>query len=300
MASPGLSAAAAAAAIPGAQNVVHIGDGGQKRVFRVDIAGVLYAAKFMRPTVQHLATSEVADDVSVVDDVTARATREVETMRQCRTPHLVKPGPIGLTPVTVNGELLLYFTEEFIDGAPLTTHLKAPTLMSPRDLVTLGAQVTHAIQELWGLQKIHRDVKPGNIMRRGATGDFVLLDMGLVFDLDDRSFSLGPVGTVAYFSPEQMDFRNRRSVLDFRSDTFSLGIVLYQMATRQHPFTAGATNSWEVLSNIQTVTPTSPKQLRPDLPDELNVIILRLLGKRPALRYRTPQMLIDALQNVPI
>ncbi|MBI1375132.1 MAG: hypothetical protein GC159_20630 [Phycisphaera sp.] len=89
-------------------------------------------------------------------------------------------------------------------------------------------------------------------------------------------------------------------MLDFRSDTFSLGIVLYLMATRQHPFAAGATNSWEVLTNIQRMTPAPPNQHRTDLPNELNAIILRLLGKRPSLRYRTPQMLLDALQSVPI
>jgi serine/threonine-protein kinase len=238
--------------------------------------------------------------VSLVDDVTARATREVETLRQCRTPHLVKPGPLGLTPVDIHGERLLYFTEEFIDGDPLTAVLEGGGTMSVHELVALGTQITLAIEELWGLNKIHRDIKPGNIMRRRSSETFVLLDMGLVFDLDDRSFSLGPVGTTAYFSPEQTDFRNRRSVLDFRSDTFSLGIVLYIMATRQHPFTARATNSWEVLMNIQTMAPPPPKQLRADLPDELSAVILRLLGKRPALRYRTTRMLLDALRSVPV
>ena len=301
MASPTLTPAQVVQAIPEATDVVHVADGGQKRVFRARIAGHIYAVKFMRPTVQEVAANpELAEEVSVVDDVTARATREVETMRQCKTPHLVKTGPIGLTAIELHGERLLYFTEEFIEGDTLTTYLNKIGQVSVRELVNLGTQITEAIQELWSLNKIHRDIKPGNIMRRQSTGEFVLLDMGLVFDLDDRSFSLGPVGTVAYFSPEQVDFRNRRSVLDFRSDTFSLGIVLYFMATRQHPFSAGAANSWEVLANIQTMAPTPPKDLRHDLPDELNSLILRLLGKRPSLRFRTPRKLLDALKNVPI
>lgn len=299
MASPMLTPQDVTAVIANVQDVVHIGDGGQKRVFRGNLDGTLYAIKFMRPTVQQVATAEIANEASLVDDVTARATREVETMRQCRTPHLVKQGPIGLTTVEINGERMLYFTEEFIDGATLATLLRDHGPLSVPDLVNLGTHVALAIQELWNLNRIHRDVKPGNIMCR-VTGEFILLDMGLVFDLDDRSFSLGPVGTTAYFSPEQVDFQNRRSVLDFRSDTFSLGIVLYLMATRQHPFAAGATNSWEVLTNIQRMTPAPPNQHRTDLPNELNAIILRLLGKRPSLRYRTPQMLLDALQSVPI
>jgi serine/threonine protein kinase len=278
----------------------HLADGGQKRVFRATIATAAYAVKFMRPTVQQVATAEVAEDVSVVDDVTARAAREVETMRQCETPHLVKPGPIGLTAAEVSGERLLYFTEEFIEGDNLRTHLEDTGPMSVRELARLATEMTLAIQELWSFRKIHRDVKPTNIMRRRDTGEFVLLDMGLVFDLDDRSFSLGPVGTLAYFSPEQTDFRNRRTVLDFRSDTFSLGIVLYLMATGQHPFTQGASNTWEVLNNIQTLVPVRPKQIRADLPDELDGIIVRLLGKRPALRYRTPQRLLGAIKEVSV
>lgn len=288
-----------AAAIPAARDVVHVSDGGQKRVFRANIEGTTYAVKFMRPTVKQISTPEVAVDQSVIDDVTARAEREVEIMKRCTTPHLVKQGPIGLTAIDLHGERFLYFTEEFIDGDSLQAHLNLNRVLDVSELVRLGTHVTLAIDELWSMKCIHRDVKPGNIMMR-KTGEFVLLDMGLVFDLDDESFSLGPVGTLAYFSPEQFDFRNRRSVLDFRSDTFSLGVVLYQMAARQHPFASGATNSWEILTNIQTQNPVPLHQLRGSIPDELNAIVMRLLGKRPALRYRTPKMLLDALRAVPL
>lgn len=297
MAGPTITTTDVTALIPEVSDVVHVSDGGQKRVFRAELDGVQYAIKFMQPTVQQWSAPDAAVDVSVVDDVTARAAREVETMRRCSSPHLVKQGPIGLTQVDLRGERLLYFTEEYIDGVTLAEHLRSRGTLDLPALKRLGYQVGLAIQELWGMNRIHRDVKPGNIMIR-ANGDFVLLDMGLVFDLDDRSFSLGPVGTIAYFSPEQFDFQNRRSVLDFRSDTFSLGIVLYQMATKQHPFAGGATNSWEVLTNIQRVNPPSPQLLRNDIPDDLDNVILRLLGKRPALRYRTPQMMLDALAAI--
>ncbi len=238
MASPNLTPADVTALIPQAGDVVHIGDGGQKRVFRAVIDGTVLAVKFMCPSVQQWGMQDSIGDPSILDDVTARATREVETMRRCRSPHLVKQGPIGLTTVDLRGERLLYFTEEFVDGTTLSGQLANGGMLDVSSLKRLGIHITLALQELWGMKCIHRDVKPGNIMMR-VDGAFVLLDMGLVFDLDDRSFSLGPVGTTAYFSPEQLDFQNRRSVLDFRSDTFSLGIVLYQMATRQHPFAAG-------------------------------------------------------------
>lgn len=301
MACPNISADDVARIIPAAGHIQHVADGGQKRVFRAEIAGVAYAVKFLRPNVQQFgADAQTAPDVSIVDDVTARAKREVETMGQCRTSSLVKLGPIRLTTVKWADDDLLYFTEEFIAGEPLNVYLRNHPRLPAAELVRLGTQIATAIDELWGLRKIHRDIKPGNIMRRQANGDFVLLDMGLVFDLDDKSYSLTPVGTLAYFSPEQVDFQNRRSVLDCRSDLFSLGLVLYEMATGQHPFLANAQNSWDVLRNIQHMRPVAPRDLRPDLPSALNDIILRLLGKRPALRYRRVSMLLDVLRTVPV
>ena len=162
----------------------------------------------------------------------------------------------------------------------------------------LGMHVADAIEALWTYKKIHRDIKPGNIMRRASNGDFVLLDMGLVFDLNDESWSVGPVGTPIYFSPEQMDFASRRQVLDFRSDFFSLGITLYQLATGTHPFTPNAQNTWDVMNNIKNKQPPTPHDLQSGIPQSLSDIIMRLLGKRPALRYRRISMLRNALAKV--
>ena len=108
---------------------------------------------------------------------------------------------------------------------------------------------------------------------------------------------MGPVGTHIYFSPEQMDFTNRRQVLDFRSDLFSLGITMYQLATGVHPFMGGAQNSWDVLNNIKNKQPDAPRTLNATLPEALSDIIMRMLAKRPALRYRRVSMLRDALSK---
>ncbi len=253
--------------------------------------------KFLRPNPKPLADQDA--DVSAqpvsLDDVTARTRREVATMKQCDSPHLVKIGPVELRSVKIGNEDLICFSEELIDGEPVKKLLKPnqPGL-SPQDLVQLGLHVSDAIEALWKHKKIHRDIKPGNIMRRKG-GEFVVLDMGLVFDLNDESWSMGPVGTHIYFSPEQMDFSNRRQVLDFRSDLFSLGITMYQLATGIHPFMGGAHNTWEVLNNIKNKQPDAPHTLNTALPEPLSEIIMRLLAKRPALRYRRISMLRDAL-----
>ena len=301
MACPNLTEAEVTAAIPGLLKVKYIGDGGQKRVFRATINGIVCAIKFMSPSVQSAVPGDFASaDVSTTDEVTARARREVDTMRQCNTPYLVKPGPAGLMSVTINGGEILYFSEEFIEGENLADYLKRQGKLSVPDIVRLASQMTTAIGTLWALGKIHRDIKPSNIMRRNGSGDFVLLDMGLVFDLGGASYSMGPMGTAIYFSPEQTDFQNRRSVLDFRSDVFSLGIVLYQMVTGRHPFLHNANTSWDVLRNIQAMTPELPRKLRPEMPTELNDLILRMLGKRPSLRYRTIEALLTAIRSIPV
>jgi serine/threonine-protein kinase len=282
------------AIIPSASKIQEVDRGGQKLVFSGIIDGQKYALKFMAPNPSQVG----GQNSEFLDDVTSRAQREVETMQQCSTPYLVRMGPIGLNTTDIDGDPIIYFSEQFIEGQNLREYLRSVGAFYPQELVRLAFQMSEAIKAIWQFFKIHRDIKPGNIMRRNENGDFVLLDMGLVFDLQDESLSVCPVGTPLYFSPEQMDFNNRRTVMNFRSDLFSLGIVMYEMATGKHPFTQSATTTWDVLGNIANVTPRSPKELRPELPEKLSAIIMRLLAKRPALRYRSIDLFQRALREV--
>lgn len=294
---PNLTDQAVQQAVPEATNVAYLAKGGQKVVYSCAIAGRPYVLKILRPHLHLLAPQQggsvVGDPISL-DDVTARAQREVATMRECDTPHLVKIGPIEMRTIQIDGEDLLCFSEERIDGKPLNEVLRQNGRLSPAEILDLGENISAAIDALWRHRKIHRDIKPGNIMQR-QTGGFVLLDLGLVFDLNAESYSVGPVGTTIYFSPEQMDFANRRQVLDFRSDLFSLGITMYEMATGTHPFVACAATSWEVLNNIRNHNPPSPSQANPNIPVALSDVIMRLLGKRPSLRFRSIALLQQAL-----
>lgn len=286
---PNLTAQQVQDAVPDASNIAYLDKGGQKVVFSCTISGSPYALKILqshaRPLMQQQSGDASADPVSM-DDVTARAQREVATMKECDTPHLVKIGPIEMRTIKIDGEDLLCFSEELIDGLPLNKLLNQSGPLAPTEVIQLGQNIATAIDALWRKSKIHRDIKPGNIMRR-RSGGFVLLDLGLVFDLNDESYSIGPVGTHIYFSPEQMDFANRRQVLDFRSDFFSLGITMYQMATGIHPFVANAKTSWDVVNHIRILQPPSPHQVKTDISEALSDIIMRLLGKRPSLRFRS-------------
>jgi serine/threonine protein kinase len=283
--------------IPQASEVRELDQGGQKLVFTGIIDGEKYALKFMSPNPQQ--DVDLSDEF--LDDVTARAQREVETMQQCSTPHLVRMGPIGLQVGDVAGKPVIYFSEEFIEGENLHQHLQDTGPLPLDELIRLAFHISEAVRAIWQFSKIHRDIKPSNIMRCDVNGEFVLLDMGLVFDLQDASISVSPVGTPLYFSPEQMDFDNRRTVMNFRSDLFSLGIVLYEMATGRHPFiTATATTTWEVLGNIVNMNPEPPISLRPELPQSFNEVILRLLAKRPALRYRSIDLFQRDLRGIEV
>lgn len=296
MSFPNLTAPLVQQAVPDVSNIVYLDRGGQKVVFSCAINGKPYALKILQPHPHPLNADANADPVSL-DDVTARAHREVATMKECSTPHLVKIGPIEMRTIQIEGEDLLCFSEELIDGLPLNKLLKQSGPLASADVIQLGQNIATAIEALWQKRKIHRDIKPGNIMRR-QTGDFVLLDLGLVFDLNDESYSIGPVGTHIYFSPEQMDFANRRQVLDFRSDLFSLGITMYQMATGIHPFVANATSSWDVVNHIRNLQPSPPNQVNASIPEAISDIIMRLLGKRPSLRFRSIDKLQHALADV--
>lgn len=287
--------------LPDATDVTYMTQGGQKVVFSCFIDGIPYVAKFLLIS----STQDITDPQNLeatmpeIDAVTSRARREVDTMSQCDVPTLVKLGPIGLNAAVIKNQTLLYFTEEKIEGDDLKTILDTPTTLSVNDAVKLAIDISEAIDAIWNLQRVHRDIKPGNIMRRADTGRFVLLDVGLVFDLTDISVTASHiiVGTPIYFSPEQMEYARKRQ-LDFRSDLFSLGTVLYESITGQHPFTINCTSTTEVFANIAYRMPPNPSSLRDGIPDKLDQIIMRLLRKSPHLRYRTCAHLLTQLNSI--
>jgi len=273
--------------------------GGQKIVFPCTIDGEQYALKIMLTTP---TAGPDQPDVSVddFDEVTARAKREIEIMETITSPHLIKLGPLPFQQKEIAGQNILVFTEEWVEGQDLRASLQAGVAFSIADVVQLGRDIADAIQCLWDAQKIHRDIKPGNIMRC-ASGEYILLDMGMVFDLDDISLT-GPgliAGTLLYWSPEQTDY-NRRRNLDFRSDLFSLGVVMYEVCTGRHPFWTRGMSSQQAVANMLGVPPARPSTIRQDIPAELDDILLRVLAKRPHLRFRTCDRFTSALDAVPV
>lgn len=300
MPAPQLNAEDVARISPDIRNVRPLAQGGQKAVLSCEIEGEPYVIKLL--LVEESARGNGQSAAPVADrlsEVTSRALREISTMEQIKTPTLAKLGPIRLTPILINGQQLLYYTEEKINGKDLRTLLDERGVLTIDEIKCLGCDIATAINSLWQIQRIHRDIKPGNVMLRYDTRGFVLLDMGIVFDLGDISLTPTPyiMGTVGYHSPEQLFYEGRRS-LDFRSDLFSLGVVLYEASTGINPFTCNCTNREQIISNTSRLNPQRPSSIRAGIPDSLNEIILRMLSKQPHLRYNSCDELMNRLRSV--
>lgn len=258
--------------------------GGQKIVFPCEINGKMFAIKFMATSAYNVSCGEVDDgELSVEDEVLSRAHREVSIMSRCSCPYLIKLGPVLLSQIEYNGQHLLFFSEEWVDGNNLKN-----CRLDMNEVKNLGLQISCAIEELWSLQKVHRDIKPGNIIYNRKNNTFILLDMGFAFDVDDKSLTkFGYIpGTVQYLSPDQLNYSKKRE-LDFRSDLFSLGVVMYETFTGVHPFYRRGMTEEEVIRNILLLNPPPPSAVDSSLSKNLDGIIMRLLSKQPNQRFRS-------------
>lgn len=272
--------------------------GGQKIVFPCLFKEKKNALKFMLIE-PDLSDSGGNEESTMLDGVTARAYREVGIIDKCNNPHIIKLGNIGLNTTLYEGQYLLYFSEQWIEGADLKEALRQQVNFSFKDGLKVCTHIASAISELWKFNKIHRDIKPGNIVHDNETGNYILLDMGMAFDLEDKSLTAygGIPGTKMYFSPEQLS-PDRKRQMDFRSDLFNLGTVLYEIMTRRHPFYLSGINDIEMYRRILGFNPPVPSTINTNIPKELDEIIMRLISKKPHMRYRTCEQLIDRVNEI--
>jgi diguanylate cyclase (GGDEF)-like protein len=183
-----------------------------------------------------------------------------------------------------------YLVMELVDGRPLADRLAAGPLAVP-ELVRLATDVAAALHAAHGAGLVHRDVKPENIIIAGA-GQARLIDFGLAAG---RRGPAGDavVGTFGYSAPEQTGMLARP--VDGRADLYALGVVLFQCATGRLPFHAGDVG--DLLAMHATAPVPDPRAERPDLPDGLAEVILRLLAKDPDDRVPTARDLHAELRR---
>jgi len=185
-----------------------------------------------------------------------------------------------------------FLVMEYVEGQTLKD-LIAKGVLGFDQLAGLGSQVALALGAAHAAGIVHRDVKPANIMVTGGQQAKVL-DFGIAKakrdDLETQLTGAGQIiGTVAYMSPEQ----TRGEDVDFRSDIFSLGCVLYEAAAGRRPFQGAS--ALDLMHEIATADPMPPNEYRPDLPPEFVALVMRCLAKD---RRQRPESAIELATEI--
>jgi serine/threonine protein kinase len=166
----------------------------------------------------------------------ARVGREIDAMIRCKHPSISVLHACDLE--TVENRTYCWLLEEYLGGGTLADKLNAAGVLQIDEVKRLGGIFISALEYLRSMSLVHRDIKPENIMFRADGVTPVLVDFGLVRDLGDESLThtwlvQGP-GTPFYAAPEQL--QNRKELIDWRTDQFSLGVVLGVCGFGRHPF----------------------------------------------------------------
>lgn len=262
-----------------------IGAGGMGEVYRAT------DRKLARDIALKVLPSDMASD----PDRLARFQREARAIAALNHPNVVTVYSVE------ESENVHFITMELIEGQPLDRLISANGL-PVEQIIEIAGAIAEALAAAHQKGIVHRDLKPANVMVTNE-GRVKVLDFGLAKDVgaettNDATLTAtgrtqpGTImGTLAYMSPEQLSGRP----LDNRSDIFSYGVMMHEMAAGRRPFEGSS--SAELISSILRDTP-SVTDARPDLPSDLVRVIRRCLEKDPAQRYPSTRMLASELRTV--
>jgi len=198
-----------------------------------------------------------------------------------------------------------YFVMEYVEGSSLADVMKAQRVLPLEFAVSVASQIAVALYAAHGKGIIHRDLKPENILLTTKDGNYPfvkIVDFGISKILQDEvkpeerlrtlTKSGAIFGTPEYMSPEQAAGNS----VEPASDIYSLGVIMYEMLTGRLPFFDD--NYMKILHKHQYEFPELPSNVNPDLPPEMNSVILKCLEKKPFNRYGTMMLLLNDLKNI--
>ncbi len=251
--------------------------------------GEVYRARDTRLN-RTVAIKTLLSDITASSALRARFEREARAISALSNPHICALYDVG------RANDIEYLVMEYIEGESLADRIARGRLPLSQ-VLRYGTEIAQALQHAHRTGIIHRDLKPGNVML--TSSGVKLLDFGLarlaeperVFSDDSAApTAANPitaegmvVGTVVYMSPEQLEGKP----VDHRTDIFSLGCVLYEMATGLRPY--GGDSRAAISAAILSSDPIPPRSLQPTLPAALERIVLTALEKNPDDRWQTAQ-----------
>ncbi len=255
-----------------------LGAGGMGKVYKVRnlISDRIEAMKVLLP------------DLVQEPDLADRFLREIKVQASLEHPNIAALH----TAVRVENQLLMLI--EFVEGVTLEQKLKSGPLPAAQ-AVDYIRQVLAALEYAHARGVVHRDIKPANMMLTPG-GVVKLMDFGIAKSAVDRRLTMTgtTMGSLYYMSPEQIQ---GATTVDARSDLYSVGVSLYELATGKRPFDGDS--QFAIMSAHLEKTPVPPIEIDPRLPAALNDVILMSVLKDPNARFQTAAAFRNALGNVP-
>lgn len=248
--------------------------------------GMVYLAR--DPHIDRLVALKVLrpDRVSS-EEFMKRFLREAKAIGKLSHPNIVAVYDVGEDHGTA------FIAEEYLDGVSLEQAIEERRL-PPRDIVAIGLSIAETLEYAHRKGIVHRDIKPSNIII-SPDKQVKLTDFSIAHIEDPEATvqtQTGEIlGTPAYMSPEQV----LGQAVDGRSDIFSLGVVLYELATGERPFKGS--NLTAIFRAITTVNPAEIGKIKPPVPRRLELIIMKSLAKAPEERYSNGLEMAEALRS---
>lgn len=247
---------------------------------------IVYKAKCLKLN-RYVALKVLRPEFREDKDFITRFKAEAQSAASLSHPNIVSVYDVGQ-----DGDLN-YIVMEYVEGVTLKQYMDAKGVLPWREAVDYTAQICAGLEHAHKNGIIHKDIKPHNIMIT-REGTLKITDFGIAKVISSSTITTGntTMGSVHYFSPEQA----RGGYTDYKTDIYSLGVVLYEMVTGRLPFDGDSAIAI-AMQHIEK-EPIPPTELNPDIPQSLENVIRKAMSKEQAMRYDSVTEMMQDLKKV--